>query len=161
MIRALTIIYLSLAFVFSVSAQDADTVEIYDLSLEELSKLEVFATSRTESENAANSTANVTIITQEQIKRRGYENLIDVLEDLPDFKIDRNVDPRWLHDVTLRGIRYMDKIIVLQDGIRISSPTNEIIPISHNFPIHYAKQIDSQESLTSSPENPKMKYQVL
>ncbi|WP_420316162.1 TonB-dependent receptor plug domain-containing protein [Ekhidna sp.] len=142
MIKFLTYFFTFVAFLRYAYSQDADSLDIYDLSLEQLSQLEVFSTSRTEFQNARYAAANITIITQEQIKRRGYENIIDVLEDLPDFKIDRNVDPRWLNDITLRGIRYMDKLIILQDGIRISSPTNEIVPVSHNYPIHHARQIE-------------------
>ena len=122
--------------------QSTDSVDIYDMSLEELSRLSVYSTTRTVAEEALSAPANLIVINEQQIKERGYKSLIDLMEDLPDFKVDRGVDPRWQNDVTLRGIRYMDKIILLLDGIRISSPTNEIIPVFENYPIHFVRQVE-------------------
>jgi outer membrane receptor protein involved in Fe transport len=120
----------------------SDTLDIYDLSLEELSRIKVFSTTRTSLQEAIDAPANVFVVTSQQIAERGYSSLIDVFEDLPDFKIDRNVDPRWQNDVTLRGVRYLDKIILLLDGVRIGSPTNEVISFFENYPLYMAEQVE-------------------
>ncbi len=123
-------------------AQVADTVNLYDLTLEELGNLSVYSTTRTVAEEADDAPAHITVITSTHIAERGYKSLMDVFEDLPNFKVDRGVDPRWLNDVTVRGVRYMDKLIILLDGVRISSPTNEIVSIFENYPVHLAEQIE-------------------
>lgn len=123
-------------------AQDSTQNDLYDMSLEELSKISVSSSKRISTEIATRASANVMVITQSQINERGYLSLADLLEDLPDVKVDRAVDPRWFNDVTMRGVRYSDKFIILLDGIRISSPTNEIIPIMENYPLHFVKQVE-------------------
>lgn len=115
---------------------------LFDLELEELFNLEVSGSSRILKKSAAKAPAQVLIITKKQIENRGYLSLIELLEDLPGFKVDRLADPRYLNDVSIRGLRYSDKFIIMIDGVRVSSPTNEIIPIFENYPIHFAEQIE-------------------
>jgi len=123
-------------------AQQDDTLSIYDMTLEELRQIKVYSASRNTVQQGSETPVNIRVVTSQQIKERGYTSLIDILEDMPGFKIDRGVDPRWMNDITLRGVRYMDKIIILMDGVRISSPTNEIISVFENYPVHHAKQVE-------------------
>jgi outer membrane receptor protein involved in Fe transport len=102
----------------------------------------VKSTTRNTSEKADKAPATIWVITAEQISLRGYQSLVDVLYDVPDLKIDNSVDPRWGNDVSIRGIRGMDKFVILLDGVRISSPTNDIIPVMENYPINFAQQIE-------------------
>lgn len=134
--------FLLISILSSVQLFAQDTLNIYDLSLEDLSKVTVYSTTRIDSEEASDAPANVVVISKDHIKERGYQSLIDVFEDLPDFKVDRGVDPRWMNDITVRGVRYSDKLIILLDGVRISSPTNEIMPIFENYPLYMAEQIE-------------------
>jgi len=82
------------------------------------------------------------VITQEQIRERGYTSLLDIFQDLPEVKVDFGVDPRWMNDVTIRGIRGMEKFVILLDGVRISSPTNDAVAVMENYPVHMAKQVE-------------------
>lgn len=119
-----------------------DSVDLLDMSLEELMNMEVYVTSRTESQSANDAAATVILINEQQIKSRGYNSLLDIFYDLPDFKVDYGVDPRWMNDVTIRGIRYMNKFVIMLNGVRISSPTNDMIAIMENYPLVYAKQVE-------------------
>ncbi len=102
----------------------------------------VSSTTRNMTEQADKAPATVWVVTDEQIALRNYQSLLEVLYDIPDLKVDYAVDPRWSHDVSIRGIRGMDRFIILLDGVRISSPTNDLIPIMENYPVHFAKQIE-------------------
>lgn len=102
----------------------------------------VRSTTRNSVEKSDKAPATIWVVTADQISLRGYQSLVDVLYDMPDLKIDNSVDPRWGHDVSIRGIRGMDKFIILLDGVRISSPTNDIIPVMENYPINFAEQIE-------------------
>ena len=42
----------------------------------------------------------------------------------------------------MQGSRGASHVIVLLDGVRISSPTNEPLPILANYPVHSARQIE-------------------
>ncbi len=111
-------------------------------SIGEVLDFSVSITDRISEQMSSQAPATISIITEEQIALRGYQSLLDVLRDVHSVKIDYGVDPRWMNDVSLRGIRGMNNFIILLDGVRISSPTNEIIPIMENYPIHFAKQIE-------------------
>lgn len=127
---------------YSQSDTTSPSKAILNLTLEELMNVEVITTSRTTLQKSEQAPATILIITAQQIEDRGYMSLFDVLMDLPDIKTDRLNDPRWMNDVSFRGVRGMDKFIILLDGIRISSPTTEVMPILENYPVHIAKQIE-------------------
>lgn len=93
-------------------------------------------------QGADSAPATVLVVTQEQIRRRNYRSLLDLLRDLPDFKVDQRADPEWYHDWTVRGVNGHDKFVLLMDGVKISPPTNELLPIMENYPIHFAKQVE-------------------
>lgn len=112
------------------------------LDLKSVSNVDVSAASRTSSSSSKSAPATILTITSEEIEIRGYQSLIDVLMDLPDFQVQTNNDTESLHGIVTRGLKGQDKFVILLDGIRISSPTNEIMPILENYPVHIAKTIE-------------------
>jgi len=114
--------------------------EYVDLSA--ASAVDVSSSSRTNQTSAKQAPATIITITEEQIRLRGYQSLLDVLLDAPDFKVETYSDPEFLHVAIVRGVYGQDKFVILLDGIRISSPTNEIMPILENYPVHLAQQIE-------------------
>ncbi len=88
--------------------------------------------------------ATVLVITREQIQQRRYHALVDVLRDLPDIKVDEASDYVGYHSVTVRGLRGFStqKLLILLNGVRISGPTNEPVPLLDNFPVHMVQRIE-------------------
>ncbi|HEX9365517.1 MAG TPA: TonB-dependent receptor [Vicinamibacterales bacterium] len=122
----------------------AQSVPVRDLgraTLEDLMNITVTTATRT-SEGAAGAPARVQVVTSDQILRRGYRSLADLLKDLPDFKVDLAGDPDFPTQITVTGSRGADRIVLLLDGVRVSSPTNEPLPILANYPVHAARQIE-------------------
>lgn len=119
----------------------AQSGDIGELSLEELMNVRVTTATRT-SERARDVPARIEVITAEQIAQRGYQSLTDALADLPDFKIERGADQDLPVDIVVQGMRGALRVVVLLDGIRISSPTGEPMPLLGNFPVHTARQIE-------------------
>jgi len=117
------------------------SAELSMLSLDDILNIQVVTVTRT-AQKSSDAPASIIIVTEEQIRARGYQSLLEVFQDLPDVKVETNNDPRWQHDVQIRGVFGMDKFIILLDGVRISSPTNDIIPIMENYPVNSAKQIE-------------------
>jgi outer membrane receptor for ferrienterochelin and colicin len=115
--------------------------DLESLSLEALLNVKVTTVSKT-SQKAEQAPATVIVVTAEQIRLRGYRNLAEVLNDLPDFKVNDKSDPQNFNVINARGISRKDLFIIMLDGIRISSPTNEPLPVLENFPIYLAKQIE-------------------
>ncbi|MDX8377547.1 MAG: TonB-dependent receptor [Mariprofundales bacterium] len=114
---------------------------IYDLSLEDLMSMEVITASR-HAEPLRKAPSAMMVITADQIHNRHYRNLIDVLQDLPGVQVFRQTESTRYHNVSWRGHLGNNKFLILQDGVRIDSPTGEIIPIANNFPIDHAQRIE-------------------
>lgn len=91
---------------------------------------------------ASEAPATVYVITREQISVRGYENLLDVLEDIPEVDIQRYGSPEFNQHISLRGVAGNEKFLVLQDGVRISAPTGDTHSIGYNFSVEQAEQVE-------------------
>jgi outer membrane receptor protein involved in Fe transport len=115
--------------------------DLRDATLEELMNITVTTASRT-AEALNDAPARVDVVTAAQILRRGYRSLGDVLKDLPGFKVDVASSWDFPAELTVQGVRGTARVILLLDGIRISSPTNEPLPIVANYPVHTARQIE-------------------
>lgn len=114
---------------------------ILDYSLEELLKLKVVTASKLE-EEANTAPGDILVITQKQIAERGYISLEDVLKDLPSVDVQTESSSTTFNNIAIRGVFGNSKFVILQDGLRISSPTGEDIPVSYNFPLNHVKQIE-------------------
>jgi outer membrane cobalamin receptor len=133
---------------YQLLAQNPDNV--FKESLEELMKQPVakrlfdvkITTASLNEELSGRALAMTRVITAEQIRLRNYQSLKDVLMDLPDFKVDDMNDVNAYNTIITRGIVGQEKFVILLDGVRISSPTNESMPIAENYPVHFAKQIE-------------------
>ena len=124
--------------------QGSDTISVkrlLDLSFEDLMNVRVITPTQN-LQNSRRAPATVMVVTMDQIKIRGYRNIAEILNDLPDFVIHNKSDPQFYNIVGARGILRQDYFVVLLDGVRISSPTNEALPFLENFPIYLAKQIE-------------------
>lgn len=120
-------------------AQEA--TDINSLSLEDLLNVKVTTASKI-SQRAGEAPASVIVITAKQIKARGYRNLAEILNDLTDVKVNDKSDPQSYNQIIIRGIARQDRFVILMDGVKISSPTNESMPLLENFPIYLARQIE-------------------
>ena len=129
-------------FVIQARAQsDSTIVDITELSLSDLQNVKIVTANKTLMA-ADQVSATAYVITEEQIRIRGYRSLLDVLADVPDIKIDDKIYSLNRNIITLRGIDGQDKFLIMLDGVRVSSPTNETLPIMENYPVNLAKQIE-------------------
>ena len=122
-------------------AQTPRPADLATATIEDLMKITVTTATRTP-EGVANAPARVQVVTAAQIERRGYRSLLDVLKDLADFKVDLASDFDYPTELTVDGTRGASRVVVLLDGIRVSSPTNEPLPIMANYPVHNARQVE-------------------
>jgi outer membrane receptor for ferrienterochelin and colicin len=115
--------------------------ELQTATLEDLMKITVTTASR-RAEGVGDAPAQVEVITARQIRARGYQSLADLLRDQLGIKIESGTDPDYPNDITVQGSRNTSRIILLMDGIRVSAPTSEPLPIMANYPIHHARQVE-------------------
>jgi outer membrane cobalamin receptor len=122
-------------------AQTTTPPDLGRIALEDLLNIRITTVSLTP-ESLADAPGRAQVVTSAQIARRGYRSLADLLKDLPDFKVDIAGDQDYPTELTVQGMHGASRVIVLLDGIRISSPTNEPLPILANYPVHSARQIE-------------------
>lgn len=80
------------------------------------------------------------LVTEQEIKQRGYRHLADLLRDLPSLDVQGPYSTS--SRVTVRGVTGNTKLLILQDGVRIGAPAGELVPISINYPLYMAKQVE-------------------
>lgn len=133
----INILLISLPFL----AYATNTIDLAKLSLEELCEVTITTASKY-TENISDTPSSILVITQQQIAERGYTNLLQILESLPNIDVQRYASQVTAEQISIRGVAKNNGFLILQDGIRINSPTGEPIPIHDNFPIHHAKQVE-------------------
>jgi outer membrane receptor protein involved in Fe transport len=122
-------------------SQAGDTSKFDNLSLKDLLNIKITTANKT-SQALELASAAVTVITKEQIRLRGYQSLLDVMYDLQDVKVDDKMYSGIRNSFTIRGMQGSEKFIILLDGINISSPSGEAMPVMQNYPVHLAEQIE-------------------
>ena len=84
---------------------------------------------------------SVIVITEQQIESRGYQDLSDVLKDMPGFDITDN-GARFGEFYTLRGIQGNERMLVLIDGHKINPPTGTLLSVGNSISVRFVKQIE-------------------
>lgn len=122
------------------NSQDLSIDTLREMSLSELMEVEVVTPSKSARRLSA-APANVIVVTRQQIRERGYVNLADLMEELPGVDVNRNTTGVYTQ-ISVRGHGGNNNFIIMQDGIRTSSPTGELIPVQDNFPLFHAKRVE-------------------
>lgn len=110
-----------LACLLFVVVPGSRAAELADMSLEELSALEVVSVSR-KAQRLADTPAAVTVLTAEDIRHSGARSIPEVLRLVPGVQVARIGAGRWA--VSVRGFnsRFASRLLVQVDGRSIYSP---------------------------------------
>ena len=113
-------------------------------SREELLFIEIpmVTTATRTNQKVTDAPATMIVVSRQQIMERGYNNLLDLLEDLPGIDVQNKNSQEMYNMTVIRGNWGSHKFIIMKDGYRISSPTAEIIPIGENFPLYDIRQVE-------------------
>ncbi len=123
------------------AAEQDEMGALVGMSLDDLLGVRITTASKRQ-ENVRDTPATVMVITRKQIEERRYINLIDLLQDLPGVEVFRNTKSTLYHNVSFRGNEGNSRILILQDGVRVDSPSGAKIPLADNFPLYHAKQVE-------------------
>jgi outer membrane receptor protein involved in Fe transport len=115
--------------------------ELSQLSLDDLLNVAITTASKHE-ETLSDTPAHVVVINRQQIRERRYMDLSDVLEDLPGVDFMRATKSSAFNNLSMQGHESSNKFLILQDGVRISHPSGDKIPVAENYSLHQAKQIE-------------------
>ncbi len=124
--------------------------EFTDVSLEEL--MDVKVTSITKMPMSLNkSPVTAYVVSQDEIHRKGYRFLTDILKNIPDIHVANLASTEKAGvEIYIRGIFANDKITVLIDGNKIKAPTGEPTAFFHTMPLIDVKQVEISLGSASS-----------
>ena len=125
---------------FTSNAQEQADAPL-DLTLEELMNIEVVTASQT-AQKVGDAPATIYVVTQEQIIDRGYANLEELLEDIPEIEIQRKSVSEYSNYYSFRGISGNEKFMILLNGIRINSMAGTPHAVANNYSIANANRVE-------------------
>lgn len=109
--------------------------------LEELMTMPVTVASRTpEAPQAVPGT--VYVLSQHDIRDRGYRHLGELLRDLPGIASHLGTSGSLYHRLGARGLIGNEKWVILQDGVRLGSPAGEPLVIAENYPLYQVERVE-------------------
>lgn len=149
-LRKLFPVLLTLVSLTGTSQVDTSKINsVLDLSFDQLLGIKVTTASK-KSEKINDAPGTVYVITREDIKKRGYVFLKDVLRDLPGMETIENSFSEQGTLVPVRGVLGNNKIVVLLNGTRVNPPGGEEMMFRRNFNILQAQQIEVLYGLGST-----------
>lgn len=104
--------------------------------------VQVASVSKT-NESLREAPATVIVVTAEQIERRGYLDLEQVLHDLPGFDITRGNGDVY-SNIYQRGFRsnLNDRILLLVDGVEQSDLSSGAVHLSRQYPLSNVERLE-------------------
>jgi iron complex outermembrane receptor protein len=99
----------------------ADEAPLVDLALEDLARLEVATVSR-KAQKLSETSAAVTVLTAEDIRRSGARSVPEALREVPGVSVTQIGAGRWAVGVRGYAGRFSNKLLVLIDGRSVYSP---------------------------------------
>lgn len=120
----------------------ADEAEFADLSLEELTELEVFSSATLLPTEQAKAPGTVHSFNRQDFARMGIRRLDDILAFIPGFQINqyrkrhRSIWARGLLDL------YNDKLVFLVDGVRRQHAYYGHFSLGDNFPLEKIEKVE-------------------
>jgi outer membrane receptor protein involved in Fe transport len=121
---------------------DTDLSRIAALPLEVLLDQKVETATKT-STGILRIPNRVVVVTDQDIRRRGYRYLIELVEDLPGIQVMNMVEAETGAHVIVRGIWQNNKILVLYNGHKITSPEGkDFIFGRHNWSLFNVKRVE-------------------
>lgn len=125
----------------SAGSIEADLEQLMPLSLMELINIPVVTASR-QRETRDRTPAHIVVVTREQIRERRYKNLADLLEDMPGVDFQRGTKSSQYNQFSIQGYSGPNKLVVMQDGVRIGHPAGGNFPVAENLALYHAKQVE-------------------
>lgn len=135
-------IVMGVYFPLTVTAETLQPDDIYDMSIYDLMELEVVTATRSKVK-LKDSPSAVYVITEKNIRERGYRTLSDALKDVPgfDFQNTHGLVPDLIHQRGLIGNN--QRSLVYIDGILDNNISeNAILGGTIRYPLHNVDRIE-------------------
>jgi outer membrane receptor for ferrienterochelin and colicins len=115
--------------------------DIFNFDIQSLQETKVESASKI-SQSIPETPANLMIVTKDQIEKRGYRNLLDLLNDLAGFNTTRFANAGLFSAVGVRGITGQNYFKILRDGIEIDMTQSEAVSVGMNYPLFGVERVE-------------------
>ncbi len=140
---------LVLAFTLTLSmGQDQDLektnteiFEMFDVSLEDMMDVGMVSASK-KTQSVLDAPATAYVVTEEEILTRGYRNLVELLQDIPEVELQMNSNPEFRNMLSFRSVSGNEKILILMNGFRITPATGDFYTLGSQFSLANAKRVE-------------------
>ena len=136
-----------------------DSVSFYEMSLEQLMNVEISVASR-KALTPRESPGIVTLITEDEIKNSGAQDLMDVLKLVPGFDFGSDVE-----GAVALGIRgnwaHEGKMLLLIDGQEMNEELYSTVQFGNHYPVEQIKKIEIIRGPGSSVYGGNAEYAVI
>ncbi len=126
-------------------AEDTGSIEdeltLLSMTFQEILDSKIVAATKRE-QNVSDTPATAYVITEDQIRIRGYTNLDQVLADIPGIEIQHKSVAEYQNYYTIRGIAENDKFIIMLDGFKISPADNTPNVVGSNYPLIDVERVE-------------------
>ncbi len=146
---------------FPIQAQDSLDIDIFELPLEDLLKINVTTASRQE-EVISDAPANVIVLTQKDIRTRGYTELTEIFDDLPGMDIAKPYGSTFFKNYW-RGFRNVkgSPYLLMLDGTILNHLWFNETQVISQVPITNIKRIEIVYGPASSLYGPNAAMGVI
>ncbi len=128
----------------------ADSSELQQLSLEELMQVSISSITKMKMP-VQDASMSAFVITDQEIKNRGYRYLLDILKNTPGiYIVPMSASEKATDEIYIRGLYANRKITLLIDGNRIKPPTGEPETFFNRIPLLNIKQVEISFGSASS-----------
>jgi iron complex outermembrane receptor protein len=119
-------------------------IDLYDLSLEELSHIRVVTAASGFEQNIKKTPASVTIIEAAEWQARGAKSLTRALQGAPNVEINTITVGTTLPKYSIRGLSgsFGQQVVILIDGIPVNALHDGAGPRLHEIPLQGYKRIE-------------------
>jgi outer membrane receptor protein involved in Fe transport len=116
--------------------------ELFDLSLEQLMDIQVTSVSK-KAESVLTAPQTVIVLTEDEILKRGYSDLEQLIHDLPGFDITRSAGDEYAA-IYQRGYRSnnTDRTMIMIDGVEQNDLWSQSAWIQRQYPISHIKRVE-------------------
>ena len=120
---------------------DQQIIDLFDISISDILNVDIVSASQ-KKQSVLEAPANATIVTKEQIELRGYSNLLELLQDVPQVEFQINADSEYRNTITIRGVTGNEKVLILLNGNRITPSTGDFYVLGNQFMINHAERVE-------------------
>lgn len=125
----------------TLTADMASGAMLEKLTLEDLLNVPIVTASAVK-EKPSDSPTNAYVISGETIRDRGYSNLLDLLEDVPQIQIARNSESGHGNTVSMQGMNGVERFQIMIDGVRVTPVTGNLYAMGRQFSLRNARQVE-------------------